>query len=56
LLPGLIIWYGTAAKFFNSASDSGSCGMCKFISSPSNGEFPKVSQGAGLYLKQTQDG
>ena len=32
---GLIIWYGTAASPLSSASASSSCGMCKFISSPS---------------------
>ena len=46
LLLGLIIWYGTAARLSSSDSDSGSWGACKFIS----GEFPKVSQRAGLYL------
>ena len=35
LLAGLIICHGTAAKFFNSDSLSISCGIWRFISSPS---------------------
>ena len=33
---GLIIWYGVAAKCLNSVSAKTFCGICIFISSPSN--------------------
>ena len=49
---GLIIWYGVAAKCLNSVSAKTFCGICIFISE----YIPRVSQGVGLYLKQTQDG